>query len=180
SGNYPRGHYKKQPIPGPQENMPGGERAPVKPAMKVFESYKLDLSKVPLPKETETVLKNADKSGKFMAGSILPLLPRTFLAFVFHYIGFILPFVLFSAWTMTAWKDLLERTDLGKGTTYSWLICTILLPFIGSAAYHLAGKSTLPKWMRYSMIFGGAGFFILLFVYVGISLSSGIGNKQLE
>lgn len=46
--------YNEQPIPGPQETMPGGADAPVVPALHPFEDYKLDVDaiKAPVPNAT--------------------------------------------------------------------------------------------------------------------------------
>jgi hypothetical protein len=48
--------YKTMPHPEPQPTMPGGADAPVKPAVKPFEKYPIDVDKIPMPKPPSNVV----------------------------------------------------------------------------------------------------------------------------
>lgn len=48
-GKFVMKPYQEQPVPGVQDNMPGGEAAPVIPAIHPFEDYKLDVKAITMP-----------------------------------------------------------------------------------------------------------------------------------
>lgn len=48
--------YKTMPHPEPQPTMPGGADAPVRPALKPFESFPLDVDKIQMPKPATSVV----------------------------------------------------------------------------------------------------------------------------
>ena len=48
--------YKSMPHPEPQPTMPGGADAPVKPAVKPFEKFPIDVDKIAMPKPATSVV----------------------------------------------------------------------------------------------------------------------------
>ena len=93
-----------------------------------------------------------------LVGSIQTVVPRGFLAILYHIFAYLLPFVVYASWTFMAFLDMHQRKENNRG----WTIAIILVPFLGSLGYHLRGGSTLPGWLRNSMLISGGGVFLLV------------------
>jgi hypothetical protein len=76
-------------------------------------------------------------------------------ALVFALYGYLLPFVLYAAWTSLALWDLARRDDLGRGAAIGWIAVILLVPFPGVIAYHVLGRPKLPAWLRAAVVGGG-------------------------
>ena len=108
TGAYPVNRPEDQPVPPPQEQLPGGAGAPVRPAVGVFAAHRVDLAQVPLPGPSDqpaTVRKEPTVFG-------VPILAASPWQLVFALYGYLLPFVLYAAWTSLALWDLARRDDL--------------------------------------------------------------------
>jgi plastocyanin len=151
TGAYPRNRPEDQPAPPPQEQLPGGAAAPVRPAVDVFAGHRVDLAQVPLPAASDqppVVRKEPTVSG-------IPVLAASPWTLVFALYGYLLPFVLYAAWTSLALWDLARRDDLGRGAAIGWIAVILLVPFLGVIAYHVLGRPKLPAWLRAAVIGGG-------------------------
>jgi len=84
--------------------------------------------------------------------------------------GFLLPFMLYAAWSTLVFWDLGRREDSSAGATYGWLAVVLLLPFVGALAYLLAARSTLPRHFRLSVVGAGLGMYLLVLL-----LTAGVG-----
>ena len=151
TGAYPVNRPEDQPAPPPQEQLPGGAGAPVRPAVGVFAAHRVDLAQVPLPGPSDqpaTVRKEPTVFG-------VPILAASPWQLVFALYGYLLPFVLYAAWTSLALWDLARRDDLGRGAAIGWIAVILLVPFLGVIAYHVLGRPKLPAWLRAAVVGGG-------------------------
>jgi plastocyanin len=151
TGAYPQNRPEDQPTPPPQEQLPGGAAAPVRPAGDVFAGHRVDLAQVPLPAASDQppiVRKEPTVFG-------VPVLAASPWTLVFALYGYLLPFVLYAAWTSLALWDLARRDDLGRGAAIGWIAVILLVPFLGVIAYHVLGRPKLPAWLRAAVVGGG-------------------------
>jgi plastocyanin len=158
TGAFPANRVEDQPTPPPQAQLPGGAAAPVRPAMDVFRQHRVDLARVPLPAATDqppTVRKEPTVFG-------VALLAASPWQLVFALYGYLLPFVLYAAWTSLALWDLARRDDLGRGATLAWIAVVLVVPFLGVIAYHLLGRPRLPGWLRAAVVGGGLVAYLVI------------------
>lgn len=88
----------------------------------------------------------------------LPTLFQTGLGIVASF----LPLMLYAVWATLAFADLSRREDLGAGRRSGWVLAVLLVPWLGAALYHLAGRSTVAAPVRAAMLGGGAGAYLLI------------------
>ncbi|MGE0551940.1 MAG: PLDc N-terminal domain-containing protein [Gemmatimonadales bacterium] len=81
--------------------------------------------------------------------------------------GFVLPFMLYAAWSTLVFWDLGRREDLSAGATSGWLAVVLLLPFVGALAYLLAARTALPRHFRVSVVSAGVGMYLLVLLLTG-------------
>jgi plastocyanin len=158
TGAYPVNRPEDQPVPPPQEQLPGGAGAPVRPAMDVFREHRLDLAQVPLPPASDqppAVRKEPTVFG-------VPILAASPWQLVFALYGYLLPFVLYAAWTSLALWDLARRDDLRRGAAIGWVAVVLVVPFLGVIAYHVGGRPKLPAWLRAAVIGGGLAAYLVV------------------
>lgn len=93
------------------------------------------------------------------------------LQIVLSLYGFLLPFMLYAAWSTLAFWDV-GRRQMDRTAATTWIAVVLLLPFVGALAYHVVGKSEIPKVLRTAVVGGGVGFYLLVLL-VG-SLIGGI------
>ena len=92
------------------------------------------------------------------AGYPLPSLFQTAVGIV----AFFFPLMLYATWATLAFADLGRREDRSPSGTVGWVMVILLLPWIGAAAYHLVGRSTISAPIRGTMLAGGVGVYGLL------------------
>jgi hypothetical protein len=126
--------------------------------MDVFAAARVDLDQVPLPGPSDqppTVRKEPTVFG-------VPILAASPWGLVFALYGYLLPFVLYAAWTSLALWDLARRDDLGRGASIAWIAVILVVPFLGVIAYHLLGRPRLPGWLRAAVVGGGLAAYLLV------------------
>ena len=158
TGGYPVNRPEDQPAPPPQAPLPGGAGAPVRPAVDVFAEHRVDLAQVPLPAasgQPPTVRKEPTVFG-------VPILAASPFQLVFALYGYLLPFVLYAAWTSLALWDLARRDDIGRGAILAWIAVVLLVPFVGVIAYHVLGRPKLPAWLRAAVVGGGLVAYLIV------------------
>ena len=157
TGTYPDNRPEDAPVPPAQAQLPGGAGAPVRPAVDVWAEHRVDLATVPLPHydQPTTVRKEPTVSG-------VPLLAASPWQLVFALYGYLLPFVLYAAWTSLAFWDLARRDDLGRGAILAWIAVVLLVPFLGVIAYHVLGRPKLPGWLRAAVVGGGVAAYLVI------------------
>jgi hypothetical protein len=154
---YPANRPEDTPAPPPQAQLPGGAGAPVRPAVDVWAEHRVDLATVPLPRydQPTTVRKEPTVSG-------VPILAASPWQLVFALYGYLLPFVLYAAWTSLAFWDLARRDDLARGAVLAWIAVVLLVPFLGVIAYHALGRPKLPGWLRAAVVGGGLAAYLVI------------------
>ena len=91
-----------------------------------------------------------------MSGTILSFFtPWRFNVILFGVYDYLLPIMLYCAWSTAAFLDLSERAEKEPGMVTRWGAAILLLPVIGAAAYLVAGRSTLSKVSRLVTVAGG-------------------------
>jgi plastocyanin len=157
TGTYPDNPPEEAPVPPAQAQLPGGAGAPVRPAVDVWAEHRVDLATVPLPRydQPTTVRKEPTVSG-------VPLLAASPWQLVFALYGYLLPFVLYAAWTSLAFWDLARRDDLSRGASLAWIAVVLLVPFLGVIAYHAFGRPKLPGWLRAAVVGGGVAAYLVI------------------
>ena len=155
TGQMPDNPVKDGPVPPPQPQMPDAADAPAQPAMHVFESARVDLDAIELPPPpADGALRSQEI---LMAG--LPIAAVGGWSLLFGFYLYFLPGVLLAAWVALAFWDIARRTaadaDLSRAAAIAWIAAILLIPFLGVIAYHAAGKSRIPGWLRLAMVAGG-------------------------
>ena len=157
TGTYPDNRPEDAPVPPAQAQLPGGADAPVRPTVDVWAEHRVDLATVPLPRydQPTTIRKEPTVSG-------VPILAASPWQLVFALYGYLLPFVLYAAWTSLAFWDLARRDDLGRGAILAWIGVVLLVPFLGVIAYHVLGRPKLPGWLRAAVVGGGVAAYLVI------------------
>jgi plastocyanin len=158
TGAYPVNRTQDQPVPPPQAQLPGGAGAPVRPAVDVFQAARVDLAQVPLPGASDQPPTTSKEPTVFG----VPILAASPWQLLFALYGYLLPFVLYAAWTSLALWDLARRDDLGRGAAIAWIAVVLVVPFLGVIAYHVLGRPRLPAWLRAAVIGGGVAAYLVV------------------
>jgi hypothetical protein len=98
-------------------------------------------------------------------------LPSTWQTLLNLY-GFLVPFLLYAAWSTLAFWDIGRREGLSRSSALGWIGLVLLVPFAGAAAYHLVGGSRIPGHLRAGVVGGGLAFYALVLIVgslVGVS-----------
>lgn len=99
------------------------------------------------------------------------ILPTT-LQMLLGLYGYLLPTLLYVLWATLALWDVGKRSDLRPAAVWGWTLAIFLLPFVGPAAYLLAGGGQIPARVRILTVGGGASAYalvLLLATLVGAS-----------
>lgn len=171
-GDFAKISYKNQPIPAEQPTMPGELLKKIEPAIGMFEKSKTYIDKAGYPQEATSILNAHKSSVKTYSGSHNLHYPITIKTFLFHILGFLLPFGLYSAWIGTAILDLVNRKDLNNSRFSMYLIFILTIPYIG-ALYYLFKDSSVNSKVRNTMVFGGVILFLGLILYAVFGIISG-------
>jgi len=104
--------------------------------------------------------------------------PTTLFQVWFVVYLYLLPFLLYAAWSCVSLMDLAERTD--DAARFAWGAVVILLPLLGGAGYLLAAAKTLRPPARRAMVIAGLGVWLVPLA-VGLWLAGGpLGPKALS
>lgn len=171
-GDFSKISYKNQPIPPEQPTMPAELMKKIEPAMGMFEKSKTYIDNSTYPKEAISILNAQKLEQKSYSGVHKLHYPITFKTFIFHIIGFLLPFGLYSAWAGTAILDLVNKKDLKKNKFTQNILLILLVPYLGSLFY-LFTQSTISIKVRNTMVYGGISIFLGLILYAVFGILSG-------
>lgn len=147
--------------------MPGGAEAPVRPAVDVFDAYGLDPSEVGFP-DTQTLLAYDIDDEGVAVETLSDSGPNVF-QLLFNLYGYLLPFVLYAAWTSLAFWDLARREDGSKASKLGWVAAILVVPFLGVIAYHAFGGSSIPGWLRAAVVGGGVGAYVVILAIAALA-----------
>ncbi|MDX1621439.1 MAG: right-handed parallel beta-helix repeat-containing protein, partial [Nitriliruptorales bacterium] len=148
---HPRVPYETAPTPPPQEQIPGGADAEVRPAVDVFANTSFDPAAVELPPAADD-LEVTQRKEPTVSG--VPVLASAWSVF-FGVYGYLLPLILLAAWTALALWDIARRDDLSRGSAIAWVAAVLIVPFLGVIAYHAFSGSPIPGWLRATYLVGG-------------------------
>ena len=173
------------PDPLPQEQMPGGADAPVRPAVNVFATYAaVDVHEVGQP--VVHALPDDDRA-LMLAG--YPVARMSAWQWYFAVAGWLLPALGLLGLAAVALRDLLRRNDLSPGARRGWTALlgvpavamlitwwpvTVVASVVASVAYLVAGGPTLSARRRWRTAAVTAGLVVVLpAVLLGIGLVAG-------
>jgi hypothetical protein len=97
----------------------------------------------------------------------VPLIATSWWSLLLGLYGYILPFVLYSAWVAIAIWDLIRRDTESVSNRAVWMAVVILVPFLGPLLYFGFGGSPIPAQLRLVLTAGGIGAY-LIFVLLGV------------
>jgi hypothetical protein len=76
--------------------------------------------------------------------------------------GYVLPIVLYSAWISIALWDLVRQEAVPNRTRIAWMAAILLVPLLGPIAYYALGRSPIQRSLRWMLVAGGLGVYLLL------------------
>lgn len=156
-GLRPDPPHGSAPKPGPQPQLPGGADAAVIPAVDVFSSHRVDVDAIGVP-DMPGGLAVTQAKGITVFGVLLASATSVF----FGLYAYFLPFVLYAAWVALALWDLARRDDLSRAAALGWTAAILVVPFVGVVAYHAAGRSLIPGWLRATFVGGGIAAYLVV------------------
>ena len=107
-----------------------------------------------------------------MPGSILKLfMPMTQNSVLFGVYDYLLPIMLYCAWSTLAFLDLARAGDADRSRTLRWSAAILVFPVAGAAAYLLFGSSAIPRLTRVSVVAGGLAVVLAAFGYTWVRIS---------
>lgn len=91
-----------------------------------------------------------------MPGSILSIItPWRLNTVLFGVYDYLLPIMLYCAWSTMALLDLADRAEREPGVATRWSAAVLVVPMAGAAAYLLAGRPLLSRTTRLAAVLGG-------------------------
>jgi len=164
-----KNRYKEYPWPKEQQSMDfknGGWDTP-NPAINLFYLPNLDDMELPYDLMDEEFT-NLFEAKKEIIMSGVPISSPSIWQLLFQLYGYLMPFVLYAAWTALALYDLNTNNQVAGGKRYLWLAIVFLVPFFGVLAYHLIGPSSISKTMKYAAIGGGLISYLIILVLTAV------------
>jgi hypothetical protein len=106
-----------------------------------------------------------------MPGSIFTLIsPFTRNTVLFGLFDYVVPIMLYCAWSALAFLDL-ARADGDQGRTWRWSLVILLLPVLGAAAYLVFGSSEKARRTGVAFVTGGLAVMAAAFVITWVRIS---------
>ena len=159
--------YKEYPWPKEQQNMEFTNINTPSPALNLFYIPSLDAMELPYDLMEED-LSNLYEAKKEIIMSGVPISSPSIWQLLFQLYGYLMPFVLYAAWTALALYDLNTNEQVSGGKRYIWLAVVFLVPFFGVLAYHLVGPSSISKTMKYAAIGGGLISYLVILILTAV------------
>ncbi len=164
-GLDPEVFYGDMPHPPAQPQMPGGQDAPVVPAVDVYTTAEPDMATISVPDMPPDAEVTQEKGINIMGVTFA----STIGALVGLY-AYVLPLVLYAAWVVIAiWEIIGKREDMSTAVELVWILAILIVPFLGVLAYYIFGKSQIPASHRWVLLAGGVGAYAL-FLALGLVL----------
>ena len=162
-----KNRYKEYPWPKEQLNMTFGNIKTPSPAINLFYVPSIDTMELPYDLVDED-LNNLFEAKKEIIMSGVPISSPSIWQLLFQLYGYLMPFVLYAAWTALALYDLNTNNQVSGGRRYMWLALVFLVPFFGVLAYHLVGPSSISKTMKYAAIGGGLISYLIILILTAV------------
>lgn len=107
-----------------------------------------------------------------MPGSILSLItPLRINSVLFAVYDYLLPIMLYCAWSTLALLDLARDGEADRGRTLGWTAAILAVPVVGAGAYLLAARSSLARPVRLGVVLGGVLLVAAAYAYTMIRIS---------
>ena len=162
-----KNRYKEYPWPKEQLNMTFDNIKTPSPALNLFYVPSIDTMELPYDLLDEDV-NNLFEAKKEIIMSGVPISSPSIWQLLFQLYGYLMPFVLYAAWTALALYDLNTNNQVSGGRRYMWLAIVFLVPFFGVLAYHLVGPSSISKTMKYAAIGGGLISYLIILILTAV------------
>ena len=162
-----KNRYKEYPWPKEQLNMTFDNIKTPNPAIDLFYVPSIDTMELPYDLVDED-LNNLFEAKKEIIMSGVPISSPSIWQLLFQLYGYLMPFVLYAAWTALALYDLNTNNQVSGGRKYMWLALVFLVPFFGVLAYHLVGPSSISKTMKYAAIGGGLISYLIILILTAV------------
>ena len=162
-----KNRYKEYPWPKEQLNMTFDNIKTPSPAINLFYVPSIDTMELPYDLLDEDV-NNLFEAKKEIIMSGVPISSPSIWQLLFQLYGYLMPFVLYAAWTALALYDLNTNNQVSGGRRYVWLALVFLVPFFGVLAYHLVGPSSISKTMKYAAIGGGLISYLIILILTAV------------
>lgn len=162
-----KNRYKEYPWPKEQLNMTFDNIKTPSPAINLFYVPSIDTMELPYDLLDEDV-NNLFEAKKEIIMSGVPISSPSIWQLLFQLYGYLMPFVLYAAWTALALYDLNTNNQVSGGRRYLWLAIVFLVPFFGVLAYHLVGPSSISKTMKYAAIGGGLISYLIILILTAV------------
>ena len=162
-----KNRYKEYPWPKEQLNMTFDNIKTPSPAINLFYVPSIDTMELPYDLVDEDV-NNLFEAKKEIIMSGVPISSPSIWQLLFQLYGYLMPFVLYAAWTALALYDLNTNNQVSGGRRYMWLAIVFLVPFFGVLAYHLVGPSSISKTMKYAAIGGGLISYLIILILTAV------------
>ena len=162
-----KNRYKEYPWPKEQLNMTFDNIKTPSPAINLFYVPSIDTMELPYDLVDED-LNNLFEAKKEIIMSGVPISSPSIWQLLFQLYGYLMPFVLYAAWTALALYDLNTNNQVSGGRRYMWLALVFLVPFFGVLAYHLVGPSSISKTMKYAAIGGGLISYLIILILTAV------------
>ena len=162
-----KNRYKEYPWPKEQLNMTFDNIKTPSPAINLFYVPSIDTMELPYDLVDED-LNNLFEAKKEIIMSGVPISSPSIWQLLFQLYGYLMPFVLYAAWTALALYDLNTNNQVSGGRRYMWLALVFLVPFFGVLAYHLVGPSSISKTMKYAAIGGGLLSYLIILILTAV------------
>jgi len=162
-----KNRYKEYPWPKEQLNMTFENIKTPSPAINLFYVPSIDTMELPYDLVDED-LNNLFEAKKEIIMSGVPISSPSIWQLLFQLYGYLMPFVLYAAWTALALYDLNTNNQVSGGRRYMWLALVFLVPFFGVLAYHLVGPSSISKTMKYAAIGGGLISYLIILILTAV------------
>lgn len=158
SGDYPHADWRRAPEPPPQPRMSRATNAPPDPAVAEIAVPE------PLPRirDARTLVAGpSDRIDQEVTVLGFPL-STTWWGLLIGLYGYALPLILYSAWVSIALWDLVRQDLLPDRTRVVWMAVVLLIPLLGPIAYYALGRSPIQRSLRWMLVAGGLGVYVLL------------------
>ena len=106
-----------------------------------------------------------------MPGSIFTLItPFTRNSVLFGLFDYVVPIMLYCAWSALAFLDL-ARTNGDRGRTWRWSLVILLLPVVGAAGYLALGTSNGARRTGITVVMSGVAVMAAAFAITMVRIS---------
>lgn len=166
AGHAPSADWRTAPAPGPQPSMPDGALAPPDPAIPgtaVPGRIAIRDARLLVVHPPHDVHQEVTVLGFPLA--------TTWWGLLIGLYGYVLPLVLYSAWVSIALWDLVRQEAVPNRVRIGWMAAVLLVPLLGPPAYFAFGRSPIQRSLRWMLVAGGLGIYLLLAAF-GILIGS--------